>query len=158
MFVTRGGGCSVSFMLRGTGVLAALAVAVLSVGCRTAPPGPPKKPAVPVTVYEHAKWAELPGWGTDNVQEAWRAFLESCRRCGFRRSGWRRVRRPRRCRGTRRRVCGEYFERAFEPYKIVRLAEAARGGGVRRGRGTGCGYGAGCGRGSGGDRAHHGVL
>jgi membrane-bound lytic murein transglycosylase A len=34
--------------------------------------------------YERVGWAELPGWSTDTVQQAWPAFLESCRDPRFR--------------------------------------------------------------------------
>ena len=45
-------------------------------GCVTTRPTPSKKPAVPTVAYEPGQWSDLPGWNTDNVQEAWQAFLQ----------------------------------------------------------------------------------
>jgi membrane-bound lytic murein transglycosylase A len=39
-----------------------------------------RRPAHPVTQrYEPAQWGDLPGWRTDALQEAWPAFLASCK-------------------------------------------------------------------------------
>jgi membrane-bound lytic murein transglycosylase A len=62
-------------------------------GCATSPrcppvaPPPPPAAAVQVPQYERVDWAELPGWGTDTLKEAWPAFLRSCRDLRFR-PGW----------------------------------------------------------------------
>ena len=39
----------------------------------TAPAAPPAKP------LQAARWADLPGWGDDDLTAAWPAFLQSCR-------------------------------------------------------------------------------
>ena len=68
----------------GAGVLCSIAFC----GCATNPRCPPvAPPAAQLLRYEHVDWAELPGWGTDNLQEAWPAFLGSCRDLRFR-PGW----------------------------------------------------------------------
>ena len=115
-----------SSMLRVTGLLAALLTVALLAGCRSTLRGPPKKPAVPATVYERAQWSELPGWETDNVQEAWQAFLESCRALRFQ-AEWAAP-----C-TTAQTVPADsptsiraYFESAFEPYKIVKRTGSTR--------------------------------
>lgn len=53
------------------------AVLIALSGCVTTPqpPLPPSKAAVR---YEPAAWAQIPGWQTDQAQEAWSAFLQSC--------------------------------------------------------------------------------
>jgi membrane-bound lytic murein transglycosylase A len=43
-------------------------------------PTPPVKPLR----YERADWSALPGWSADNAQEAWPAFIASCRALRFR--------------------------------------------------------------------------
>jgi membrane-bound lytic murein transglycosylase A len=58
---------------------ALVAVAVALAGCQVAPPvvQPPQRPAR--AVFTPATYAELPGWNTDNVQEAWPAFRVGCK-------------------------------------------------------------------------------
>ena len=57
---------------------------VVIAGCVTRRPTLPKKPAAPTVVYEQGRWSDLPGWNTDDVQQAWQAFLESCHALRFR--------------------------------------------------------------------------
>ena len=62
-------------------------ISFLLVGCAvnpTCPPVAPPSPAAKVFRYEHADWTTLPGWSADPMQEAWPAYLESCRDLRFR--------------------------------------------------------------------------
>ena len=86
----------------------------------------PTKPAVPISRYERGSWSQLPGWGADNVQEAWPAFLGSCRALRFR-AEW-----VAPCDAAQNLAAGSaasirsYFEQNFEPYKIVKLNGSTR--------------------------------
>jgi membrane-bound lytic murein transglycosylase A len=64
--------------LRGLGAAAAGLLVVLA-GCQT-PPRQILQRAGPAPVeYVAARWADLPGWNTDSVLQAWPAVLSSCR-------------------------------------------------------------------------------
>jgi len=68
----------------------ALSMSVVLTGCFSGPP--PKRPTprpTPVSPlrYERADWSALPGWNADTVQDAWPAFVASCRAVRFR-SEW----------------------------------------------------------------------
>ncbi|MDB6091939.1 MAG: hypothetical protein JWN85_4723 [Gammaproteobacteria bacterium] len=86
----------------------------------------PAKPAAPISHYERGRWSQLPGWGADSVQEAWPAFVESCRALRFR-SEWTVP-----CTAAQSVESGSpvsirsYFEQYFEPYKIVRISGSTR--------------------------------
>jgi len=105
---------------RATVLLLTLLTAALLFGCVSPQRAPPKKPAVPTTVYEKGRWSDLPGWGADNVDSMWSAFLESCRVLRFR-AEWTAP-----CASAQTVPAGSaasiraYFEGAFEPYKIVK--------------------------------------
>ncbi|MGH8210731.1 MAG: murein transglycosylase A [Steroidobacteraceae bacterium] len=105
--------------------LALVGYAVL-LGCVSPPRTAPGRPSAPTTSYEHGRWSELPGWGTDNVQEAWQAFLESCRTLRFR-AQWGAP-----CTAAQTVTAGSsasvraYFESYFEPYKIVKRTGTMR--------------------------------
>ncbi len=68
--------------------LLASAVAVLVTACTTVPPEQPAKPQVtvppvkpaeaPKELFRATTFSALPGWGKDNLREAWPAFLTSC--------------------------------------------------------------------------------
>ena len=86
-------------------------------GCVFGPRAPARKPT---TTYELGRWSDLPGWDTDSVQDAWRAFLESCRAARFR-AEWTSV-----C-GAAQTVSADsgasvraFFEAQLDPYKLVR--------------------------------------
>jgi membrane-bound lytic murein transglycosylase A len=117
---------SVSSVIRRTGLLAALLTVALLAGCRSTLHGPPKKSAAPTTVYEHARWSEIPGWETDNVQESWQAFLESCRALRFQ-AEWAGT-----CTAAQTVPADSppsiraYFQSAFQPYKIVKRTGSSR--------------------------------
>jgi membrane-bound lytic murein transglycosylase A len=115
-------------MPRRVPVVFALALVCFAViaGCVSPPRIVPKKPLAPTAVYEHGRWSELPGWDTDNAQEAWQAFLESCRTLRFR-AEWTTP-----CTAAQTVTAGSsagvraYFESYFEPYKVVKRAGRTR--------------------------------
>jgi membrane-bound lytic murein transglycosylase A len=112
---------------RAVGLVFAFLCAATLFGCGPPlRPTQPAKPALPVTKYEHSSWAELPGWRTDSVQDAWTAFVSGCRALRFR-AEWAAP-----C-GAAQAVAGDsaasvrsYFERYFEPYRIVRITGSTR--------------------------------
>lgn len=69
--------------------------------------------------YEPGTWGQLPGWSTDDVQQAWPAFLASCTVLRAQ-SGWEPP-----CAAARGVPAGSsaaihaYFERYFAPYRIL---------------------------------------
>jgi membrane-bound lytic murein transglycosylase A len=82
---------------------------------------PPPVPAFSRT-FLPATWADLPGWGDDDIGAAWPAFLLSCRGVGSKGNGvaWKRV-----C-DQARAVDGKpgfearrFFERHLKPYAIA---------------------------------------
>ncbi len=111
-------------MLRRIVLLCALLASAVLFGCRT-PPRAPIKPPLPSTVYEHAHWSELPGWGTDNVQDAWQAFLESCRALRFRAEWSTPCAAAQTVPANSAAAIRAYFQGAFEPYKIVKRTGTA---------------------------------
>jgi membrane-bound lytic murein transglycosylase A len=103
-------------------VIAIVCCCILA-GCELAPS---RKPSAALTTYEPGRWSDLPGWGTDNLQEAWRAFLESCRALRFR-AEWATP-----C-GSAQTVTADsgasvraFFESHFDPYKLVRRSGRLR--------------------------------
>ncbi len=94
--------------LQAVSILAALGSLFCLAGCVTAPPvNTPVTPVCPPcelskaqlpTVAAPAKllraeWADLPGWGDDDLRAAWPAFLQSCRGLAGKpqAAGWKRV-------------------------------------------------------------------
>ena len=98
------------------GVLSSIALG----GCAVNPTCPPAAvPAVKTFRYERAVWSDLPGWSTDAVQEAWPAFLASCRDLRFR-TVWSEV-----CTAAaavpQEAAAADlrgYFQQYFEPYRL----------------------------------------
>jgi len=97
----------------------AAAAAMLLAGCATTPSTcPPPPPPAPHTAYEPASWSDLPGWNSDQMQDAWPAFLASCNAAG-RRQRWQGV-----CdaaAGAHPVTSGDvraFFERYFQPFAI----------------------------------------
>jgi len=93
---------------------------IMLAGCAVNPTCPPAVvTAVKTFRYERAVWSDLPGWRTDAVQEAWPAFLASCRDLRFR-AVWSEV-----CTAAAAvpqdaaaaDVRG-YFQQYFEPYRL----------------------------------------
>ena len=87
---------------------------------------PSRKPSAPVTAYEQGRWSDLPGWETDTVQDAWHAFLESCRVMRFH-AEW-----ASSCTAAQTAPADSaanvraYFESYFEPYRVVQRTGRAR--------------------------------
>ncbi len=104
-----------------------LVASALLFGCVTPrPPVPPPKPPMHTLRYERASWPQLPGWGADSLQEAWTAFLSSCRALRFR-VEWKPP-----C-DAALAITDEslgalrhYFEQYFEPYQILKLPSPIR--------------------------------
>jgi peptidoglycan lytic transglycosylase A len=109
----------------------ALVAALVLVACSAPPPvrpQPPRPTPLPPTPqrFERASWAELPGWHGDRVQEAWQAFLASCRTMRFREE-W-----VGPCAAAQVVPVGSdesirsYFEQNFEPFKVMRYPSVTR--------------------------------
>lgn len=104
-----------------------LVASALLFGCVTPrPPVPPPKPPMHTLRYERASWPQLPGWGADSLQEAWTAFLSSCRALRFR-VEWKPP-----C-DAALAITDEslgalrhYFEQYFEPYQILKVPSPIR--------------------------------
>lgn len=97
-----------------------LAGAILA-GCATTPRiCPPPPPPAPHTSYESASWSELPQWNSDDMIDAWPAFLANCDIAG-RRQRWMAV-----CDAAKDAhpvTSGDvraFFESHFEPFAIVK--------------------------------------
>ncbi len=61
--------------------LGAVLLGLLLAGCHMAPVRPGKSPAAlspPLLRYEAVEWAALPGFGADDLSQAWPALLASC--------------------------------------------------------------------------------
>lgn len=102
-----------------------LAFAILQGCVTTAPPKPPTKPTTPTTPvsitarYEAAAWSQLDGWQADQPQQAWDAFLQSCKARGTR-PEWQLV-----CKAasaTSGASARAFFENNFTPYRIVQMS------------------------------------
>jgi membrane-bound lytic murein transglycosylase A len=104
-----------------------LVTSALLFGCVTPrPPVPPPKPPMHTLRYERASWPQLPGWGADSLQEAWTAFLSSCRALRFR-VEWKPP-----CDAALAitdeslGALRQYFEQYFEPYQILKVPSPIR--------------------------------
>ena len=82
-----------------------------------AKPEPPLKP-----VWVRAAWGDVPNWGNDRQEEAWRAFLASCGPLK-RQAAWRDV-----CAAAERAgvagavIAKTFFERQFTPWRMTNSA------------------------------------
>jgi membrane-bound lytic murein transglycosylase A len=80
-------------------------------------PGVPEKPKVPTLAP--ASFAELPGWGEDDLSQAWPAFRASCRALRFR-EPWRDAcARAEALGDPDRAAVRAYFEANFVPYRVA---------------------------------------
>lgn len=94
----------------------------------TAPVSPPSAPAVggapaPLPLarpLQAADWPDLPGWGSDPVEEAWPAFLASCRAVG-RQTVWRPVCDAARGLGDQpgATAARRFFESRLQPWRVI---------------------------------------
>ena len=113
---------------RGARAWPLVAALLLAAGCATVPPPPPAKPpaAEPASLpprFAAEPWSALPGWSDDRVEEAWPAWLVSCRALASRastRDAWQAPCEaaaavdPREPGAVRR-----YFETHFTPWSIA---------------------------------------
>jgi membrane-bound lytic murein transglycosylase A len=117
----------------GIAVGAGILCSIVLCGCATTPRCPPVvvPPAAEVSRYEPVEWAELPGWGSDSLQEAWPAFLRSCRDLRFR-PGWSEV-----CAAAQSMPVDAgatdlrgYFQQNFTAYRLRKGSAAERSTGL----------------------------
>jgi membrane-bound lytic murein transglycosylase A len=83
-------------------------------------PVPVPTPAEPQVRYEPVGWSRLPGWGDDDVREAWPAFLKSCRSLRFRVEWAPACTAAQSLDATSVKAVRGFFDRYFEPYAVVR--------------------------------------
>jgi membrane-bound lytic murein transglycosylase A len=76
--------------------------------------------------YERAGWSQLPGWQTDNLQEAWSAFLGSCRALRFRPEFVTPCTVASAINDDSAAAIRGYFEQYFEPYQILKVPSPIR--------------------------------
>ena len=113
---------------------AAFAMGVLLQACSVVgPPKPlprpvpaPGAPSEAVVRYDLVGWPRLPGWGDDDVREAWPAFLKSCRSLRFRAEWAGACTAAQSLDAPSAKTIRSYFDRYFEPYAIVRQTGALR--------------------------------
>jgi peptidoglycan lytic transglycosylase A len=114
-------------------VIAAFAIGMFLQACSVV--GPPKPtprpvpiptPAEPVVRYEPAGWSQLPGWGDDDVREAWPAFLKSCKSLRFRTEWASACGAAPALDAKSAKVIRAFFDRYFQPYAVVRQTGALR--------------------------------
>jgi membrane-bound lytic murein transglycosylase A len=92
------------------------------------PPKPQPRPApLPgitppeaVVRYEKVGWSRLPGWGDDDLREAWPALLKSCRSLRFRADFAGACTAAQTLDAPTAKTIRAYFDRYFEPYAVVR--------------------------------------
>jgi membrane-bound lytic murein transglycosylase A len=92
-------------------------------------PGPAPSPEVPPTAvvrYEPVSWSRLPGWSSDEMREAWPAFLKSCRSLRFRADWTQPCTAAQAVDGNSTSAVRAYFDRYFEPFAVVKLTGALR--------------------------------
>jgi membrane-bound lytic murein transglycosylase A len=93
---------------------------------RPAPPVPAPTPPTSIVQYEPVSWSRLPGWATDPVQEAWPAFLKSCRALRFRQEWSQACGAAQSVDGESPRAVRDFFDRFFQPYAVVKHTGALR--------------------------------
>src|SRR6188768_3010590 len=75
---------------------------------------PPATPGPPQIRYEPVNWNQIEGWQRDSVQDAWSAFLNSCRAVG-QRAEWMNV-----CADAASAMSPRtFFESRFTAYRMV---------------------------------------
>lgn len=129
--VTRTFICS-RLVVRRQRVGASILCSIALCGCATNPRCPPVvSQAAQALRYERVDWADLPGWGTDTLKEAWPAFLASCRDLRFR-PGWSEV-----CTAahgvapdTAAADIRGYFQQYFEAYRFRKGTSVEAGAGL----------------------------
>jgi membrane-bound lytic murein transglycosylase A len=94
----------------------------------TRPPVPGATPSAPEPVarYEPVSWSRLPGWGDDDVREAWPAFLKSCRSLRFRAEWAGACTAAQSLDGSSAKEVRAFFDRYFQAYSVIRQTGALR--------------------------------
>ncbi|MFL6617386.1 MAG: murein transglycosylase A [Povalibacter sp.] len=94
-------------------IVLSIAAALLN-GCVTPRHPQPTAPVVPQVRYEPVKWNQIDGWQHDDPQEAWSAFLNSCRALG-QRPEWMAV-----CIDATSAISARtFFETRFTAYRVL---------------------------------------
>lgn len=117
--------------VRRAGLMAAAVAGGVLSGCAVAPPvcvRPLPAPAAHVE-YSPTRWADVPGWAADDLAQAWPAFLASCRAVG-RRAPWLAPCAAAQGADPTSERARRFFERFFEPYRLVSRLGDARGQGL----------------------------
>ena len=70
--------------------------------------------------YEPVGWSRLPGWGDDDLREAWPAFLKSCRALRFRADWTGACAAAESLDAQSAKSLRAYFDRYFQPVAVVR--------------------------------------
>lgn len=100
-------------------------MAFLVVACKSVPPSRPSVRPPPVVLrYQHADWSALPGWNSDNLEEAWPAFLASCRALRFRAEWARPCTAAQSLPAPGASAIRDYFREYFEPWRVLSLASS----------------------------------
>lgn len=76
--------------------------------------------------YEPANWSQIPGWNSDRVQEAWTAFLASCRAMRFKQEWTAPCSAAQTVSGESGAAVRSYFEQNFEPFKVMKYPSPTR--------------------------------
>jgi len=95
-------------------------------GPRPGPVPSPEAPATPVVRYEPVSWSRLPAWSSDEMREAWPAFLKSCRSLRFRAEWIQPCTAAQTVDGNSTPAVRAYFDRYFEPFAVVKLTGTVR--------------------------------
>lgn len=100
-------------------VLLAFLCSIVLTGCITTRQVSPK-PGAPTVEYEPGRWSDLPGWNSDNLQDAWQAFLESCHALRFKAEWATPCTAAQSVTVDSSAAVRQYFESNFQPYEIVK--------------------------------------
>jgi membrane-bound lytic murein transglycosylase A len=84
------------------------------------PTGGAPAPQALARPLQAADWSDLPGWAADPVEEAWPAFLASCRAVS-RQAVWRPVCDAAKAQGRTRGalLCAAFFEARLSPWRVL---------------------------------------
>ena len=106
-------------------LLVAFLCSMVLAGCVTSRRAPPKS-AAPTVEYERGRWSDLPGWDSDNVRDAWQAFLESCHALRFKAEWTTPCAAAQSVQVDSSAAVRQYFESNFQPYKIIKRTGSTR--------------------------------
>jgi membrane-bound lytic murein transglycosylase A len=96
---------------------------VLLLACSSPPPSKPTPRPTPVTArYLPVDWSALPGWNSDAVEEAWPAFLASCRALRFKSEWTQPCTAAQSLTSTNGNSVRNFFRQYFDPYRVTNPA------------------------------------